>query len=349
MAHLFDHLTRIRTDLVEAGQAVPDPVTQRIAAMAPVLRTLRHADGSLARFHGGGRGAPGMLDIALAASGIRAEPPLDRAMGFSRLSHGRTTLILDAASPAATAEASRTAHASTLAFELTSGRRPLIVNCGSGRTFGDRWRRAGRATQSHSTLTLDSTSSARLGPGSGDALIEAPRDVRIERRRSDLSTGIIAGHDGYVATHGLTHVRQIYLSHDGRGLQGEDVIATVEREDEAIFDRALDRAGGDLPFQVRFHLHPDVLAREGGDGQSFELMLKSGELWIFRHTGAAALSLDASVYLDVGEADPIPTEQIVLSSTAVDYATRVSWTLAKARQTPDAVRDTVHEDRPVLV
>lgn len=152
---------------------MPPSLAKRIEAMAPVLRTLRHADGSLARFHGGGRGAPGMLDTALALSGQRAQAPTDRAMGYARLSHGRTTLLLDAAPPAE-GPLSIAAHASTLAFELTSGRRPLIVNCGSGRTFGDRWRRAGRATQSHSTLTLDGTSSARLGQGSEDALTDAP-------------------------------------------------------------------------------------------------------------------------------------------------------------------------------
>jgi len=345
LARVFAQLARIKADLLQAEVTPPDALEDALKRMAGVLRTLRHADGTLARFHGGGRGAPGLLDQALSMSGVRPTPLSDRAMGYARLSHARTTLILDAAPPT-TGPMSPQAHASTLGFELTSGRRPLIVNCGSGRTFGDRWRRAGRATPSHSTLALDGLSSARLGEG--DLIVEAPGDVRLERRRSDLSTGLIAGHDGYVASHGLTHVRQIYLSHDGRGLQGEDVIATVEREDERAFDRALDETGGGIPFSVRFHLHPDVAARIAEDGQSFELMLKSGELWILRHTGSAALSLVPSVYLDVGQLEPTPTSQIVLRATAMDYATRISWTLAKARQTPDAVRDIVHGDYPVL-
>ena len=83
------------------------------------------------------------------------------AMGFARLQGGRTTLIADAAAPPA-GRASAEAHASTLAFELTSGRRPIVVSCGSGRSFGPDWRRAGRATPSHSTLCLDGISSSRL-------------------------------------------------------------------------------------------------------------------------------------------------------------------------------------------
>ena len=345
LARIFSRLARIRADLEVADEPVPLFLAEALERIAPVLRTLRHADGGLPRFHGGGRGGVGVLDQAFAASGTRAVPPGDRAMGYMRLSHGRTTLLMDGAPPPTGAHSAE-AHASTLAFELTSGRRPIIVNCGSGRTFGDRWRRAGRATPSHSTLTIAGLSSSRLGP---DNLIsDAPRDVRVERRRSDLSTGLIAGHDGYVRSHGLTHVRQVFLNHDGRGLQGEDVIATIEAEDEPILDAALDAAGGRLPFTIRFHLHPDVEAAFGSDGQSFDLTLGSGEHWVFRHTGNAALSLEPSAYLDVGELSPTPTRQIVLAAAVDDYATRVTWTLAKADQTPDAVRDLAHGDRPVL-
>ena len=107
--------------------------------------------------------------------------------------------------------------------------------------------------------------------------------MRIERRRSDLSTGLIAGHDGYVASHGLTHVRQLYLDTDGRSLHGEDVLATVERSDESIFDRAMDENDQrGFPFRVRFHLHPDVVVDTGDDAQTILLMTRVGELWTFR-------------------------------------------------------------------
>ncbi len=348
LSEIFAQIARIRADLLAVGRAAPEEIGTALASMAPVLRTLRHADGGLARFHGGGRGLPGRLDRAFAAAGVAPEPGRDRAMGFARLGHGRTSLILDAAPPPG-GPAAATAHASTLAIELTSGRRPLIVGCGSGRSFGPRWRRAGRATPSHSTLTLDGVSSSRLAPGDGLRLDETPRDVRIERRRDGLSTGLVAGHDGYVALYGLTHVRQIFLGHDGRGVRGEDMLATIEREDEAVCDAALDRAGGRIPFALRFHLHPEVTARMREDGRSAELTLRSGESWLFEHGGAVALSIEPSVYLDEAASGPVSCQQVVLASSVADYATRVSWTLAKTPQTPDAVRDLVHDDQPVLV
>ena len=70
---------------------------------------------------------------------IKRSPPLeygptipqDNAMGFSRFTSGATVVIVDAEAPAS-GPTSFNAHASTGAFELSTGRNPLIVSCGSG-------------------------------------------------------------------------------------------------------------------------------------------------------------------------------------------------------------------------
>ena len=128
-------LTWSASAMSETNQTIPPALSAAITRIAPALRALRHADGELARFHGGGRPAEGRLDQALAAAGVRATTPPAIAMGYARLHGGRTTVIVDASAPPG-GRAARTAHASTCAFELTSGRRPMIVNCGSGVTFG---------------------------------------------------------------------------------------------------------------------------------------------------------------------------------------------------------------------
>ncbi len=338
-------LARLEAALASARQAVPPALSDRLAAARPVLRALRHADGRLARFHGGGGGVPGALDRTLAGLTRAAAPP-DRAMGYARLAHGRTTVVADLAPPPEGAGA----HASSLAFELTSGRRPLVVSCGAGHAFGGRWRRAGRATPSHSTLVLDGRSSARLdGPGGGGPLLGGPEEIRAERRVSADASGIVAGHGAWVASHGLTHIRRLALSRDGRRLRGEDTLATVEAEDEAALDAALDAGGGRIGFSIRFHLHPAVAARLDAGARAATLTLASGEVWRLTHAGGARMTLEAGVHLAAGAPAPVPARQVVLSGRVVDYATRVTWTLAKAPETPDAVRDLVHEDRPVLV
>ncbi|WP_299964926.1 heparinase II/III family protein [uncultured Roseobacter sp.] len=340
---VFILLTWAAAALSDAGRSTPPAHLQAIARIAPTLRSLRHADGGLARFHGGGRGRDGWLDQALAQARIRPRASEGLSMGFARLSAGRTSVIVDA-SPPPQGAASHNAHASTLALELTSGRRPVLVNCGSGRAFGPEWRRAGRATPSHSTLSLQGYSSARLGdadPATGtERLIEGPAKVPLEIGHVSDGLRFQGGHDGFAATHGLTHARTLEMTFDGRAIAGEDMLLALSEREQNRFDLALDAAKlQGLAFDVRFHLHPEVDATLDLGGAAVSLALKSGEVWVFRHDGAQTLSLQASVYLETGRLKPRATNQIVLSGKAMSYATRVRWSLSKAQETASGLRD----------
>ena len=335
--------------LAGAGRAVPEAIAGALARMVPVLRALRHADGGLARFHGGGRGAAGRLDQALAASGIRTPPGEGLAMGFARLAVGRTSVIVDAAAPPMGAPA-REAHASTLAFELTSGRRPLVVNCGAGVAFGERWRRAGRATPSHSAICIDGVSSSRLAPlGGAELLTEGPRDVLAVRAREKGQERLTASHDGWSKTHGLICYRTLTLSADGRALSGNDMLAAGSYEEKRRYHFAIGGTPfGGIPYSVRFHLHPDVAPEYSQNTDTVTLRLRSGEVWAFGYEGAAELTIEPSVYLEQDRIEPRATKQIVLSGRVIDYAARVSWTLAKTVDTPSHLRD-VEMAEPVLI
>lgn len=352
LLEVFTLLTWAARALSEAGQRAPGDHIAAIERIAPTLRALRHADGGLARFHGGGRGLEGRLDHALATAGVRTGARPGLSMGFARLSAGRTSLIVDAAPPPL-GTASGNAHASTLAFELTSGRRPLIVNCGSGLPFGPGWAQAGRATASHSTLSIDGYSSSRFGShskvGGRELLVNTPRDVRLHQSAAIEARGLVAGHDGYVATHGLTHARSVDLSADGRGIVGEDTLATVSDRDRPVFDAALDRSKlQGILFHIRFHLHPDVDTEVDMGGAAISLALKSGEIWVFRHDGVAKMALQPSVFLEKGRLEPRATKQVVLSARTLKYATRVCWTLAKAQGTPSHIRDLEKYDSKMM-
>ena len=338
---VFTLLTWAALALSETGHSPSGAHWGAIERIAPTLRTLRHADGGLARFHGGGRGLEGRLDAALATSGVKSSAPDGLSMGFVRLSAGRTSVIIDAATPPR-GRASSNAHASTLAFELTSGRRPLIVNCGSGASFGPDWRRAGRATPSHSTLILAGRSSSRLG-ASGESrqwLDDTPTDVPVEISKVQDGIRFEGGHDGYKRRYGLTHIRKLDLSFEGRGIAGEDTLMTLEDQDRTIFDAALDQSRlQGVPYDIRFHLHPDVDASVDMGGSAVSLALKSGEIWIFRLDGATKMSVEASVYLEKLRLKPRATKQIVLSGSVMQYASRVRWSLSKAQDTPISIRD----------
>lgn len=350
LLEVFTLLTWAQSALEEADHAPDEDMAQAIARIAPTLRTLRHADGGLARFHGGGRGLEGRLDLALANSGSKKRQADGLAMGFARLSAGRTSVVVDAAPPPGAA-ASANAHASTLAFELTSGRRPVIVNCGSGTGFGREWLRAGRATPSHSTLCLQGISSARLAPERWigatrrELLEDGPRHVPVQITHLPETLRFEGGHDGYLAIQGLTHARSLHLSLDGRSLKGEDYLVALDAPARKRFDKAMDKVSlAGLPYEIRFHIHPEVDVAVDMGGLAVSLALRSGEIWVFRYDTGMEMRLDPSVYLEKGRLRPRATKQIVLSGRAMQYATRVRWSMAKAQDTAVAVRDLVRDD-----
>ncbi len=334
-------LTWVEAALRDAEHPIPEALSSAMHRIAPTLRALRHADGGLARFHGGGRGLDGWLDQALASVGSNEQPTKGLHMGYGRLSAGRTSIVVDVASPPTDASATE-AHASTLAMELTSGRRPLIVNCGSGTSFGPEWRRAGRATPSHSTLSIEGVSSSRISvDGSGQELLkDGPEEVQSEFGDVTDGTRLATAHDGYRRSHGLTHVRTLDITADGRALAGEDLLTILNAKDEQRFDKALDAETlQGIPWTVRFHLHPEVEAAVDLGGAAISLTQKSGEIWVFRQDGAQEMRLEPSVYLENGRLRPRASQQVVLSGRSLSYATRIRWSLSKAQDTPIALRD----------
>ena len=237
LLEVFTLLNWAAAALQDMGRSPGVAHTAAIEAVAPVLRALRHSDGGLARFHGGGRGLEGRLDRSLASSGVKAITNEGLAMGYARVSHGRTSIIVDAAAPP---RVERVCQRPCLDLSVRAdvwSARPVIVNCGSGATFGKSWRRAGRATPSHSTLGIEGLSSSRLGAAgkmtdrASQLLTDAPRDVRFERDDVDGGTRLVVGHDGYLKSHGLTHVRTLHLGYDGRALSGEDTLIAFDAFD----------------------------------------------------------------------------------------------------------------------
>ena len=332
-------LARTAEALGAAGRAAPGGHAAALRRGARRLRGLRHADGALARFHGGGRGLEGDVDRILAAGGAGAEAQDGPVMGFVRMSASRTSVVVDAAPPPG-AGAPAGAHASTLAFELTSGRRPIVVGCGPGREFGADWRIESRRTRRHSTLVLADRSSARLAAGSGgvDSLAGGPRSVPVEIDRVAGAERLQASHDGYVREFGLTHMRKLELGVDGRRLAGEDWLVARSGGDARRHARAVGAGWPDgIPFDIRFHLHPEVEASAEAD--AVRMWLRSGEVWELRADGAETVRIERSAYLDGLLPDPVETRQVVLSGRAAERSVRVGWELAMSEATPTGLAD----------
>ncbi len=339
---ILQTLLDIRALLEDIKVHPPHALEVAVKRIAPALRLLRHGDGSLARFHGGGSGAEGALDRALAESRVRSRPTDAPALGYVRLHGGRVQLIVDCARPP---ERSDTAHASTLAFEMSSGRRPILVNCGPPSSRIEVLRRMPRTTAAHNTLALDKMSSSRFGPPRTagrpgfDALLTRPSMVTLARAQDTSGMWIQSRHDGYLEDYGLLHERRLFIDTQGHQVLGEDVLLAPDQKAQRRFaNRIKGAAKLGVSMTIHFHLHPDVEAEAVRRAEAVRLTLRSGEVWLFRAMGGE-VSLATSIYCDPALPEPLPTRQIIINGRSTTHKAEVSWSLTHDGGAARATRD----------
>jgi uncharacterized heparinase superfamily protein len=307
-AHLeaLKNLIEVRALLhMAASPGTPAAIGAAIDRLALALRTLRHGDGGLCLFNGTRDEHATVVEQVLTQAGRASRAPASLPdVGFHRLNTGRTVLIVDAGAPPE-AGMDRLSHAGTLSFELSVGRERLIVNCGAAPVGASAWEDAARATAAHSTLVIADTSSSDLKP---HGLGRRPGKVTVERNEANGAYWLEASHDGWRKPFGATHRRRLYIAESGCDIRGEDVI----------------EAASPVPFTIRFHLHPAVIASMVQDGEGALLRLPSGG-WRLRADGAK-MSLEESIYL--GGAEPRRSEQVVLTGLQ-DGPQHVKWAITK--------------------
>ena len=317
-------------DLVIATEILADPppiLSDMLPKLANMVRLLRMSDGGLACFHGGSEGSPATIEAVLARVGGEGRKfYFAERSGFQRLEAGALTALLDVGGAPPLAYSDR-AHASALAFELSSSGERLIVNIGATRELEPAARVAARASNGHSTLVLADALSAVL-EGSrrnrGTARLLGPNldDVR---RSSDESGVTVQGrHDGYRDRFGLLHRRYLFMDVEGRNLRGIDELIRPIKLKSAPAKKP-------IPFSIRFHLHPNVRVRPA-EQQTIYLETPLGQRWRFR-TDAPSAAIAESIYW--GARMPRETSQIVLSGQAdpmghgLSPPNRVRWALAR--------------------
>ena len=188
-----------------------------------------------------------------------------------------------------------------------------------------------RSTAAHSSLTLNNKDAGRLvNPGwktqvLGSAISADAGPVNASRKEQNMGTWLEASHDGYRESTGLSHKRRFFMSNDGHDLRGEDCLAVPLGATPISRD--------EIPFDIRFHLHPDVRVSLSQDQKS-ALLIQSGKAgWRFR-TDGGPLSIESSIYLGRGTT-PIKCQQIVISGSAfcdgdgTTKSNRVRWSFKK--------------------
>ncbi len=297
----------------------PQPVVAAIDRMMPLVRMMRHADGSIALFNGMGATRADFVAAILAQDDIMAPAPSNAPYaGYQRAEHAGSVLLVDAAAAPAPPLAAR-AHAAPAAFEFSADGCRIVVNCGAPPSHRPELLHYSRLTAAHSTLVVQDSTIGRFTRTSmmralvGEQFTDGAREVTLQRADSPDGTLIGVDHDGYRNPFGVLHQRRIALSSDGARLEGEDTLKPVRQRKE-------------LDYALRFHLHPLVKAALGADGRGVQLTLPNRCVWQFEADGMD-LSVEETVFFASTEGLR-RSEQIVVSANTGAHA-RIAWSFRK--------------------
>jgi uncharacterized heparinase superfamily protein len=318
LVDLLLDLLPLRQCYVTLDLPAPAGLEAAMSRILPMLRFMRLGDGTLARFNGMGPPSSAALATVLAYDSPNY-PRLATAAhsAYVRLEGGPLIVVADVGTPPSL-ELSAGAHAGCLSFELSVDAEAVFVNCGAPGPAEQERRPQARATASHNTLTLGDRSSSRLvrHPGLermvGGIPIRDPRRVDVSRPVDESADILEASHDGYEAEFGLLHFRRLAVSRNRPVLEGCDRLGPAS---------GTLRLRQDVPFAIRFHLHPRITCRTA-DAVSATVELPGGEHWRLSVEGAE-LSIEPSIHL-ADRTGPAPSRQIVLRG-ATFGETEVRW------------------------
>jgi uncharacterized heparinase superfamily protein len=278
-------LIPIKDAMMHGHQAVPQLLTAAIERMVPMLRMICHADQNLGHFQGAGAVRTDWINAILERDKVHGRPlMLAPHSGFCRLAHGSGLLIVDVGA--------RARCDGALALEFSDGLHRIFTNCGMPNQASTAWKSAAACIAAHNTLEIKGGSKAN-GRTPRAEVVTSPKGSLVNCQDEKTTR--------------ITHERNLFLSHDGRDLRGQDQLISSKEAPN---------------FTLRFHLHPAVKASSIRNGSKIVIMLPNRAAWQFSTRGGS-VALEESVFLG-DEAGPRKTMQIVIRA-----AGPVKWALKK--------------------
>ncbi len=315
-------LLPLRTALDMAGMEPTDPLMRTVEKALPMLRLFQHADHGLALFQGGRSRQTRLLSDVLAQDAA-AGAPLDHAphSGYARLARGASVLIADVGAPPPP-QHFPTGALSALGIEFSNNGTRIFTSCGAPMRPHEELDMATRLSAAHCLPLLNDEDAGVLMDNVitrllADAPLAAGPDVAAQVRAAEEGIRLEAAHEAWAGRHGFITRRKVFLSSDGRDLRGEDT-----------FEPAAGATRREVPFTIRFHLHPAARPSMSRDGRSVLIVLPDRSAWTFGASGAR-LALEESLFM-ADEQGIRRTMQIVLHGTCPTQGCRVGWRLHRS-------------------
>ncbi len=314
--------------LLRLGLNAPAFLTKLQPRMAAMLSFFQTADGGLLTANGGGDGGDDIARAAMRPHGsVNSKFSFARLSAYQRVQAEGLTVYVDSG-PGPDRPHGARAHAGALALTVDDGPDRLITSCGSNADLEPQLRDAARRTAAHSVLSLNGEDSAvfTLDPVTGVRAPEGPAQLAIRRLEEGDQYLLEGQHGGWRIRHGLIYRRRLYVAMNGGRITGEDSLSRPVSEAASAFQTGL------IPFEIRFHLHPDVQVADGPDDRTVFLGLpRRQRVWRFR--SETLLSVENSRYW--GREAAQKTRQLVIRGVADPAAdgsqapNRVRWALSR--------------------
>ena len=310
------------------GIAAPAFLTRLQPRMAAMLSFFNLPDGGILAANGGGDASNGLAHAALRPhGGLNSKFSFARLSAYQRVQAEELTVYVDAGPGPERPHGGR-AHAGALAITIDDGPERIITSCGCNPDLEPLLKDAARRTAAHSVLSLNGEDSAVFTPDpvTGLRAPEGPAQLSIRRMEEGDQNLLEGQHGGWRVRHGLIYRRRLYVAKNGARVTGEDSLSRPMSDTAPMHSSAL------IPFEIRFHIHPDVQIVDGPDDRTVFLGLSRRQrVWRFR--SETLLSVENSRYW--GSETARKTRQLVIRGIADPAAdgtqspNRVRWALSR--------------------
>ena len=187
--------------------------------------------------------------------------------GYVILHNKKISIVMDIGAPPSS-KFSPEYQSGALSFEIISNGKKLISNCGYYEGKNNKLVKLSKSTATHSTLSIDDSSSCKFKKIKGNYLINdslkiIKKNIVFEKNYWKIN----ASHDGYNKKYNATHEREIEFYPEQFKFIGTDKIL-------------IKKSNLNFKFDIRFHLEPNVKLMKTQDNKAILIELDD-EGWKF--------------------------------------------------------------------
>ena len=268
----------IREWLKESQSEIPEFINENIYHLGQSYAFTSQSNKCNLLFNGNHENNNVELDNYLKRFGYNFKNQNNELGGYAILNNKKIFLVMDIG-PSPEKKFSSNYQAGSLSFEIISGGKKLICNSGYFQNFKHQLNEVSKSSASHSTLILDDRSSCKFTKKS--RILESLRIIKKNVVFEKNYWKINAAHEGYLKQYGVVHDREIEFYPEQMKFIGHDRIISKNEL-------------GNLKFEIRFHLEPNVKVMKTQDGKNILLDL-NGEGWKF-NSDLNSINIDNGLY-----------------------------------------------------